>query len=222
MAEYEMTTPEAFKMVIPDQSADDFAKGQKAATSAFLGRISLMYGVSQAVTEGKAQVRDFLLGGKINLGKQTLVTVGPYRHHALHFVDNSIKSESFDLNDQTFKDIAAKAKGKKVEGQAAKVGAEFLLWLPEHQAFATLHFAATAAQNADGAFLRQKQTALLTSEIIGNPKKRQWPIPQITDVPDNYNTDYPPPSGADLEEAYRQFLAPLQEKTVDQSNDRPR
>lgn len=200
-------------------NADDFNKLMRGSSNTFLQRLALQHGVSKGVTSGKAAVRDFMLGEQ-NVGKEFAALVGPYRAHAIRFEGSELVEESFDPNSDVFMSIQ---EGQKKWKQGCSAGPEFLIYLPEYRAFGTLHFARGSLRNARAAFVagQKKELVTVTSELTGNPKKRQWPIPIV--VPHAGATAFQDlPSQEELDEAIKQFYAPTREEEVTATSGRPR
>lgn len=109
----------------------------------FLPYLSIAYGTSNAVLEGKATPGDFVFEGKTSLGKAIEVIVADYRLH-MSVYDND--------NNCTVSDcFAARNEGNVVvkpsnwetfavqaipEGQKMNDGIDLLLWIPQVNSFA--------------------------------------------------------------------------------------
>lgn len=132
-----------------------------------LPRVVVQYSLSDAVQAGLAEPRDFILGDR-NLGKSFVAFVGPWRPHALVLRDRQIYAESFDPASPVFCEIALDAqKRMRSEERSARVGAEFLLWLPRARRLALFEFSNRATRNAVTAHQRMGALALFTTELVG-------------------------------------------------------
>lgn len=132
-----------------------------------LPRVVLQYALSDAVQAGLSEPRDFLLGDR-NLGKSFVALVGPWRPHALRLVDRTIDAESFDPTSPVFCEIAVEAQQRRrSERRSARVGVEFLLWLPRARRLALFEFSNRATRNAVTAHQRMGALALFTTELVG-------------------------------------------------------
>ncbi len=146
-----------------------------------LPRVVLQYERSDAVQAGWVEPRDFVLGGEVNLGKEFVAHVGPWRPHALRLVDREVDAESFDESSPVFREIEAESKLRgRSEGRTARVGVEFLLWLPRARTFALFEFVKFATRNADTARQRAGGLALFTTESVG---LSAWFIAVCQDAP---------------------------------------
>jgi hypothetical protein len=102
-----------------------------------LGFITMMHGVSEAVVRNSpkgVRAGDFLLSGRTlvpagNNGDGFIATVGITRPRAVFFKNNAVEKDSWDPKSSEWQEIAALVAGRV---QGAKVGYEFMLWLPEH------------------------------------------------------------------------------------------
>lgn len=145
-----------------------------------LPRVVLQYGLSDAVQEGRAEPGDFVLGDR-NLGKSFVAFVGPWRPHALVLVRRRIHAESFDPTSRTFAEIALEAQQRRRSAdRSARVGAEFLLWLPRARRLALFEFSNRATHNAMTAHQRMGSLALFTTELVGSGG---WFMPACLDAP---------------------------------------
>ena len=157
-----------------------FKRTVAASGGVLLQRVVLQYGLSDAVQEGRAEPRDFLLGTR-NLGKSFVAHVGPWRPHALRLVNREVEAESFDESSPVFQEIQEESRRRgRTEGRTARVGVEFLLWLPRARAFALFEFTKFATRNADTARARAGGLALFTTELVGTGG---WFIPVCQDAP---------------------------------------
>lgn len=146
-----------------------------------LPRVVLQYGLSDAVQAGRAEPRDFLLGDR-NLGKSFVAFVGPWRPHALVLLRRTLHAESFDPASPTFAAIALEAQQRRRSAErSARVGAEFLLWLPRARRIALFEFSNRAACNAVAAHQRAGRLALFTTELVGSGG---WFMPVCVDAPE--------------------------------------
>lgn len=145
-----------------------------------LPRVVLQYDLSDAVQAGRAEPRDFLLGDR-NLGKSFVAYVGPFRPHALRLIDRHIDAESFDPTSPVFCGIALEAQQRRRSAErSARVGAEFLLWLPRARRLALFEFSNRATRNAMTAHQRISGLALFTTESVGTGS---WFMPVCQDAP---------------------------------------
>ena len=145
-----------------------------------LSRVVLQYALSDAVQEGCAEPRDFLLGDR-NLGKSFVALIGPWRPHALVLLDRRVLAESFDPTSPVFAEIALEAqRRRRSERRSARVGAEFLLWLPRERRIALFEFSNRATRNAITAHQRAGGLALFTTETLGTGG---WFMAVCQDVP---------------------------------------
>lgn len=145
-----------------------------------LPRVVLQYHLSDAVQAGRAEPRDFLLGER-NLGKAVVAHVGPWRPHAVILVNRQVVAESFDERSPVFREIEQEARHRGRSAQrTARVGIEFLLWLPRARSFALFEFAGVSARTATTAFARAGRLALLTTELVGTSG---WFMPICQDAP---------------------------------------
>ncbi len=132
-----------------------------------LPRVVLQYGLSDAVQAGRAEPRDFLLSDR-NLGKSFVAFVGPWRPHALVLLRRTLHAESFDPASATFAVIALEAQQRRRTAErSARVGAEFLLWLPRARRIALFEFSNRATRNAITAHQRIGGLGLFTTESVG-------------------------------------------------------
>ncbi len=133
-----------------------------------LPRVVLQYDLSDAVQEGRAEPRDYLLGDR-NLGKSFVAIVGPWRPHAVVLKDRTVYAESFDPASPTFAEIALEAQQRRRTAErSARVGVEFLLWLPRARRIALFEFANRATRNALTAHQRVGGLALFSTELVGS------------------------------------------------------
>lgn len=143
--------------------------------------VVLQYGVSGAVQEGRAESGEFLLGGDRNLGTSFVAFVGPWRPRAVRLVDRRIQAESFDPTSPTFAEIARETQQRRrTPERSARVGAEFLLWLPRARRIALFAFSNRAMRNAMTAHRRMGRVALFTTELVGTGG---WFMPVCVDAP---------------------------------------
>lgn len=146
-----------------------------------LPRVVLQYAPSDAVQAGWAEPRDFVLGGKRNLGKAFVAQVGPWRPHALRLVNREVDAESFDETSPVFREIEEEARHRRrSQGRTARVGVEFLLWIPRARCFALYEFSKFAMRNADTARLRTGRLALFSTQAVG---MSGWFVPVCEDAP---------------------------------------
>lgn len=111
-----------------------------------LGYITMMHGVSEAVvrnTPKGVRAGDFVLSGRILVpsgmnGPGFVCHVGPTRPRAVYFEGREAKKSSYDPKSTTWLEIAALVAGRT---QGAKVGFEFMLWLPDFDFIGALHVA---------------------------------------------------------------------------------
>ena len=207
-----------FALTLPNQSPGALAKVAKLASGSFLRRLKLLQGISQEVQEGKASVREFVLGdAKTNLGREFVCALVGYRMHAIEFVEGKVGAESFDMEDPEFVRIANDA-GNWKKGSSA--GPEYLIWIPSAEAFGTIHFARGGLDNGTAAGEFVGQFVTLTSELTGNPKKRQWPIPLVKPLIGDA-TVHDQPSKEEFDAAVKQFNAPTLERKAEDTG-RPR
>lgn len=133
-----------------------------------LPRVVVQYSLSDAVQAGLAEPRDFLLGDR-NLGKSFVAFVGPWRPHAVLLEDRQLHGESFDPTSPVFAEIAREAQQRRrSEQRSARVGVEFLLWLPRARRIALFEFSNRATRNAVTAHQRMGALALFTTELVGS------------------------------------------------------
>lgn len=145
-----------------------------------LPRVVLQYARSDAVVEGRAEPRDFLLGD-LNLGKAFVAHVGPWRPHAIRLRGRALDAESFDPSSLTYQAIEEEARQRRRgEERRARVGVEFLLWLPRARKLALFEFANRASGNARTAQARASELALFTTELVG---VSGWFVPVCQDPP---------------------------------------
>lgn len=145
-----------------------------------LPRVVLQYALSDAVQEGRAEPRDFLLGDR-NLGKAFVAYVGPWRPHALRLVNREVDAESFDPASPTFQGVEDEARQRRrSETRSARVGVEFLLWIPRARRMALLEFFNRGSGNARTARERAGGLALFTTEFVG---ASGWFMPVCTEAP---------------------------------------
>lgn len=145
-----------------------------------LPRVVLQYALSDAVQAGRAEPRDFLLGDR-NLGTSFVAFVGPWRPHALRLVNRHVDAESFDPTSPVFAEIALEAQQRRrSEERSARVGAEFMLWLPRARRIALFEFSNRATRNAITAHQRAGGLALFTTETLGTGG---WFMPLCQDAP---------------------------------------
>lgn len=145
-----------------------------------LSRVVLQYALSDAVQEGRAEPRDFLLGDR-NLGKAFVAHVGPWRPHALRLVNREVDAESFDPTSPTFQEIEEEARRRRrSETRSARVGVEFLLWIPRARRIALIEFFNRASGNAQAVRARTGGLALFTTELVG---AGSWFMPVCVEAP---------------------------------------
>jgi len=209
-----------FSLTLPNQNKGDLEAASKLNASGYLRRIKLMHGIMDEVVQGKANVREMVIGDyKTNLGKSFPAVLIGYRMHAIEFDEsNNVVGESFDTDDDEYKRIADRA-GQWKKG--ANQGADWLLWIPGVESFGTAHFARGAFDNGIDAAVYEGQLVTFTSELTGNPKKRQWPIFSVEPLVVKDSDVYAQPSKDAFESAKKQFLAPTLERKAD-GNGRPR
>ena len=154
-------------MTTPGPSARSLARLVSRSGGLLLPRVVLQYGLSDAVQAGRAEPRDFLLGDR-NLGRSFVAFVGPWRPHAVVLLDRQVHAESFDPTSPVFADIALEAQQRcRSETRSARVGAEFLLWLPRARRIALFEFSNRATRNAITAHQRSGGLALFATETVG-------------------------------------------------------
>jgi hypothetical protein len=160
-------------------SARSLARLVSRSGGLLLPRVVLQYGLSDAVQAGRAEPRDFLLGDR-NLGRSFVAFVGPWRPHAVRLVDRRIDAESFDPTSPLFAEIAREAQQRRRgEARSARVGVEFLLWLPRARRLALFEFSNRATRNAMTAHQRMGAVALLTTKLVGTSG---WFMPVCQDA----------------------------------------
>jgi hypothetical protein len=122
----------------PQQGAGMTADEEAAlAKDDGLGFITMMHGVSEAVVRNSpkgVRAGDFLLSGRTlvpagNNGDGFIASVGITRPRAVFFKNNAVEKDSWDPKSPEWLEIAALVAGRV---QGAKVGYEFMLWLPDH------------------------------------------------------------------------------------------
>lgn len=104
-----------------------------------LGFISVMHGVSQAVMNNSPKgirAGDFLIGGATivpaaSWGEGFKCVVGPTRPRAVVFKNNQVELDSWDPSSKEWAEIAARVAARGETAKGAKVGYEFMLWLPD-------------------------------------------------------------------------------------------
>lgn len=145
-----------------------------------LPRVVLQYARSDVVQAGRAEPRDFLLGDR-NLGKAFVAYVGQWRPHAVRLVRREVDAESFDPASPTFQEIEEEARRRgRSEDRTARVGVEFLLWIPRARKLALFEFTNRASGNARTAQARADGLALFTTELVG---ASGWFVPVCQDAP---------------------------------------
>lgn len=161
-------------------AANDQALIEVGASTAFLPRIQLFGGSSDAVKEqkigigrygivrGKDQIED--LGPEVD----TLVCAG--RVKALD-VSGDTPLTSYDHKSDLFKEIAA---GSGEENSRKMYGPEYLLWIPSIKTFATFFLSSPTARRESGTIhARLRKAATLKAKLITG-KKHKWHGPVIT------------------------------------------
>lgn len=195
------------------QEADEKLAEMTQQAQSFLPSLSLQYGVSTAVTEGKAHVRDYVLGD-LNLGKEVVVVFGPYRPRAEVWNDGELVEGPF-YDDET-EEYQTIHKAAKRFAKGAKAGPEFLIWVPEAQKFAVLHFARTNLGQAGEVRTFGAKPVILTSKVIKG-KNNTYPVYKLNPF-DGDEKALALPSKEAAAEAEELFTAPL--RTAQPVNER--
>lgn len=190
---------------LPKQDSSALADMVDSATPKYLGRLSVQYGVSDAVVQRKAQIGDYMLGDK-NLGSEVKIVVGPFRSHADHWDDGKLLGESWDNTSAEWRRLSALAK-KWVDG--VKAGPEFLVYIPGQKAYATLRCARTTLKC--GKPLGEVAGKLITLGTTIQGKKNKYPVYEIVQV--HEGATYEPCNDEDYAaEMFEKFLEPTLEK----------
>lgn len=146
-----------------------------------LGYITMMHGVSEAVmknTPRGVRAGDFVLSGRIlvpsgNNGPGFVAHVGPARPRSVYFEGHDCKKSSYDPKSTSWQEIAALVSGRI---QGAKVGFEFMLWLPDFDFIGALMIANQDRFNAGQKLLnlsKDKKLAKVTTTITGAKNRVQ-------------------------------------------------
>lgn len=143
-----------------------------------LGFISVQHGVSQAVMHNNpkgVRAGDFLIGGTTIIegaswGEGFRCVVGPTRPRAVVFKNNAIEMDSWDPNSKQWAEIAARVAARGDISKGAKVGYEFMLWLPDHDFMGVLMIANRDRQTVGKKLIElrnQKKLARVSTTIKG-------------------------------------------------------
>lgn len=137
---------------------------------------------------------DFTLGPeRDNLGNRFLAVPGYWRPHARYTEEGQVKLESFDDQDEVFGRIGnleLELKGNK-EKKIAKVGVDWLFWLPVQGRFATLFIAGSARADGEVLFDLQGKIVEVTSRFVES-RSFSWFNPRFQAFEDD------PPAGLKL------------------------
>ena len=163
--------------VLGNQEADGGALAV-ASSSAFLPRIQLYGGNSDACKEGKIPIGQYgLVTGKDDLqvlGAEVEVLVLAGRAKALQIGENIITI--YDHTDPVFKQIAADS---EVKDSGAMFGPEYLFWVPSADTFATFFMSSkTARREAKAVHGLIGYAATLKAQYI-KTEKYSWHGPKV-------------------------------------------
>lgn len=171
---------------------------QKSAGDGFIPGLRIIQGNN---VDDDNPVNSYQLGTDTNIGREIKVVLSLHRHHAIRFKDNKVDAEDFNLTPNSYYNAAEnkwyhpdgytpgyrEIMEKKVPDSQNPLisncaGFDLLLWLVDHQKFATFLLARTALKMPEPnifetARLYRGRTAILSAKTVGN--KFRWSIPQI-------------------------------------------
>jgi hypothetical protein len=144
-----------------------------------LGYITMMHGVSEAVVKNNpkgVRAGDFLLSGRTIVaaganGDGFTCHVGPSRPRAVFFEGNEAKKTSYNPKSAVWLEIQALVAGRV---QGAKVGFEFMLWLPDFDFVGTLLVANQDRYTAGQTLITlrdEKRLAKVSTALKGNKNR---------------------------------------------------
>ena len=179
------------ELVIPgnDGSTDlDVFESMSDMGDAFLPRLQLFSGKTDACTEGRIPVNHYgLVDGDdiIDLDTEIIVAVLAARHKAM-CTDGDVQS-SFDPNSELFKDFVARS---SIKDSGCMYGPEFLVFVPSAGKFATYFMGSKTARREAKKFKPlMSKPAKLSSKPIEKGKFK-WlgpvilPSDEVVDIPD--------------------------------------
>ena len=192
------------------QFNSDAAFKDLAQSSKFLGRLSLMSPLSDAVMEGKIQAgRWGLVNGKNveDLGSELRCYVVALRLKAMDVGADPIVSY---FNPASPEFIAIKNRCDD-EKQGPLAGPEFLLYLPNEQQFCTFYMCSKTMRR-EAPIVKQllKKPATFKITIVSN-KKNKWHAPVITGCA----TPLDLPDGEQLKKVLHSFMNPPEASVVE-------
>ena len=173
--------------------------------SSFTPRLQLMTAASELCKKNEFPMNHYAIvkDGKFqDIGEVIEVIVLAWRPKALDMsdADGGIMS-SFDLKDDEFKRIKLKSEGRD---SGCMWGFEFLVYVSEHEAFATFFMgSASARREAPSMKSQMLKGATLKSRLIES-KKYSWFAPVITPC----SSPLTPPEQEKLEEEVEKFNNP--------------
>lgn len=131
------------------------------------------------VAKGGYHALTFSKNKMVDMGKSFTAVVLAAKPKAIRFADSVVTS--FDPDSELFKQIEAEADADS-QGPS-KYGTEYLLYLPEHQTFATYFFnTPSMRREVPAVHERLRMAATFTSNLVENKKKQSWFVPVIEDL----------------------------------------
>lgn len=185
------------------QSGGDSKELAKTIQSGdYLPRLQLLSSNSDKCKEGKfpinhyAMVRDQTF---IDLGTDVDVLVIAWRPKALEIGDELISS--YDQKCATFKSIQERS---SVQNSGCMYGPEFLIWIPEQDAFATFFMGSKSSRKeAPNVHAKLQNSGTLSSKLV-ETKRYKWQTP----IMKGCSTPFDPPDQAALDAEVKKFLNP--------------
>ncbi len=148
----------------------------------YVPRIDLFQANSAGRRTGVGQDGEFVHNGTTNFGKTFVGVFSDWRPHAIMFdKEGNVLAESFNPAEETFKMIKMKEAGPKNDAERPGSGADFLVWVPEHQVFGILGLLKTARRHIKPAYtlFMTKKPAVITSTLV-EARGNAWFSPNIT------------------------------------------